>query len=81
MPTEEQIRELAHAIWEKEGRPDGKDAEHYFRAKQILEEQEASHVIELAPPATLVELTPPPPIVLLAPMPSKRRRQARRKKK
>ena len=81
MPTEEQIRELAHAIWEKEGRPDGKDAEHYFRAKQILEEQEASRVIELAPPATLVELTPPPPIVLLAPMPSKRRRQARRKKK
>ncbi len=81
MPTEEQIRELAHAIWEKEGRLDGKDEEHYFRAKQILEEQEASRVIELAPPATLVELAPPPPIVLLAPMPSKRRRQVRRKKK
>ncbi len=72
MPTEEQIRELAHAIWEKEGRPEQKDVEHYFRAKQILEEQEASRVIELAPP---------PPIVLLAPMPSKRRRQASRKKK
>ena len=79
--TEEQIRELAHAIWEKEGRPHGKAVEHYFRAKQILEEQEASRVIELAPPAPLVELGPPPPIVSLAPMPSKRRRQARRKKK
>ena len=81
MVTEEQIRNLAHAIWEQEGRPEGKHVEHYFRAKQILEEQEASRVIELAPPAPLVELAPPPPIVSLAPMPHKRRRQARRKKK
>ena len=73
MVTEEQIRNLAHAIWEQEGRPEGKHVEHYFRAKQILEEQEASRVIELAPP---------PPIVLLAPsQPSKRRKYARRKKK
>ena len=41
MPMEEQIRELALAIWEKEGHPEEKDVEHYFRAKQILEEQEA----------------------------------------
>ena len=50
MITEERIKELAHSIWEQEGRPNGKDIEHYFRAKKILEEQESSRVIELAPP-------------------------------
>jgi hypothetical protein len=39
MVTEQQIKELAFAIWEEEGRPEGKDLEHYFRAKQILEER------------------------------------------
>ena len=82
MVTEEQIRNLAHAIWEQEGSPEGKDVEHYFRAKQILEEQEASRVIELTPPPPITELPPSPPTVLLAPsQPSKRRKYARRKKK
>ena len=82
MVTEEQIRNLAHAIWEQEGRPEGKHVEHYFRAKQILEDQEASRVIELAPPPPIAELPPSPPIVVLAPsQPSKRREYARRKKK
>ena len=40
--TEEQIRELAYTIWEQEGRLEGKDQEYYFRAKQMLEEQEAA---------------------------------------
>lgn len=40
MPTEQQIRELAYAIWEEEGRPDGRDQEHYFRAKVLLEQKE-----------------------------------------
>ena len=52
MATEEQVRDLAYAIWEQEGRPEGKHVEHYFRAKQILEEQEVvqARVTELAPP-------------------------------
>jgi len=37
MATEEQIRALAHSIWEQEGCPEGKHEEHYYRAKQILE--------------------------------------------
>ena len=41
MATEEQIRQLAYFIWEQEGCPEGKRLEHYYRAKQILEEQEA----------------------------------------
>jgi hypothetical protein len=46
MVTEEQIRQLAQSIWEHEGRPLGKDLEHYFRAKKILEERELSQTIE-----------------------------------
>lgn len=38
MATEEEIAKLAYAIWEEEGRPEGKDKEHYFRARQILEQ-------------------------------------------
>jgi len=39
MPTEEQIKELAHRLWEQEGRPEGRDMEHYLAAKQILDEE------------------------------------------
>ena len=35
----EQIKGLAYAIWEREGRPMGRDAEHYFRAERILSVQ------------------------------------------
>jgi hypothetical protein len=60
MITEQQIKELAFAIWEQEGRPAGKDAEHYFRAKQILEAKEAARIIELAPQTPPIELASPP---------------------
>jgi hypothetical protein len=42
MAIEEEIRKLAYSLWEQEGRPEGQHEEHYFRAKQILEEQEAA---------------------------------------
>jgi hypothetical protein len=52
MITDEQIRELAYYIWQKEGCPEGKATEHYFRAKQMLEAEEsmAQNIIELPPP-------------------------------
>lgn len=74
MATEEKIRDLAYTIWEQEGRPQGKHVEHYFRAKQILEEQEAVQT-------RATELAPPTQIKQLAPLPSKRRSSARRKKR
>ena len=36
LSSEEQIKGLAYAIWEREGRPTGRDGEHYFRAERIL---------------------------------------------
>ena len=41
MATEEQVKELAYNLWDKEGRPEGRDVEHYFTAKRMLDEQEA----------------------------------------
>jgi hypothetical protein len=80
MAIEEQIKELAHSIWEQEGRPHGKDVERYFRAKQMLEVRESSQVIELAPPPLKIALEPPPLTVieLEAPVPSKLRSRKKR---
>jgi hypothetical protein len=33
---EEEIRQRAHAIWEREGRPDGKEMDHWTRAEREL---------------------------------------------
>jgi hypothetical protein len=49
VPSEEQIRELAYSIWEREGRPDGRDVDHYMRAKQILDAREAEKAAFKAP--------------------------------
>ena len=34
--TEAEISARAYAIWDSEGRPDGRDREHWFRAKEQL---------------------------------------------
>ena len=39
LSPEEQVKGLAYAIWEREGRPTERDAEHYFRAERILSVQ------------------------------------------
>lgn len=58
MAMEEEIKELAYAIWEKEGRPVGREVEHYFCAKRILEEQKAARVLELKASLLIPELAP-----------------------
>jgi hypothetical protein len=60
MATEKQIKDLAYAIWEEEGRPEGKHLEHYFRAKQMLEELDPTDVIVLGPATPIIQLTAPP---------------------
>jgi len=79
MITEKQIKELAYNIWELEGRSEGKDLEYYFRAKKILEEREASQVIELAAPKPKAELETSLPIPeLLPPQPGKHKGRKKR---
>jgi hypothetical protein len=59
MPTEQQIKELAYALWEQEGRPDGRDQEHFYRARQILEDQERANIVKLPPPPPRSKLAAP----------------------
>lgn len=59
MPTEEQIKQLAHTLWEQEGRPEGRDLDHYLTAKQILEEQEAAQKRPRAPRAKVAKSAKP----------------------
>jgi hypothetical protein len=56
MATEEQIKASEHSIWEQEGYPEGKHEEHYYRAKQILEEQEATGSADFEPPPSAINL-------------------------
>ena len=71
--TERRIRERAYEIWVREGKPHGRDAEHWERAKaEILAaaggvEERAGHV-EGRPP----EQTPSPPSPGDAPLRSRR---------
>jgi hypothetical protein len=81
MVKDEDIKKLAFSIWEEEGRPDGKDVEHYIRAKKILEEREANRIIELAPVPPAVALAQPPQNIPLPLAPTKRSIRARHKKK
>jgi hypothetical protein len=37
--SEEAIRERAYRIWEREGRPQGRDQTHWLRAKDELESE------------------------------------------
>ena len=85
MAAEQQIKELAYAIWEEEGCPEGKDVEHYFRAKKILEKRQASSLIELttSPISKLPRRPPtpksaPPPVADVPPGQYKHRRHTGR---
>ena len=49
MATDDQIRELAHKIWESEGKPEGRALVHWEQARQQLENR---------PPETVGLLTP-----------------------
>jgi hypothetical protein len=36
LPTKQQVQLRSYQIWEKEGRPHGRDQEHWFRAEREL---------------------------------------------
>ncbi|MBE1161514.1 DUF2934 domain-containing protein [Dyella sp. 7MK23] len=42
------ISALAHAMWESEGRPDGRDLEHWLKAEKLVDAQrEAALVVQV----------------------------------
>jgi hypothetical protein len=42
-PSEIAIRERSYYLWEREGCPEGKNLEHWLRAKAELEAEEEAH--------------------------------------
>ena len=55
MPDEERIRRRAHAIWERKGRPEGRQQEHWAQARREIEAEERT-----APPRAAVDASPTP---------------------
>lgn len=56
MQDDERIRQRAHEIWEREGRPTGADRHHWERARQEIAEEDLRALAEAAGTAT----APPP---------------------
>jgi Protein of unknown function (DUF2934) len=42
MPTRQEIQLRSYQIWEREGRPAGRDKEHWFRAERELAAEETA---------------------------------------
>src|SRR5215470_3629001 len=57
MMPQDFIRKIAYAIWEKEGRPDGKDLDHWFRATAIFRSTPPAPVV-IAPGRGLSAVAP-----------------------
>jgi hypothetical protein len=38
-PTEEEVRQRAHAIWLADGMPEGREVDHWLRARRELERE------------------------------------------
>ena len=36
LPRDERVRELAHTMWEKEGRPEGRAEDHWLHAETLI---------------------------------------------
>jgi hypothetical protein len=41
-PTREEITAVAHSIWEREGRPEGRDVQHWLEAESQLRQHRNS---------------------------------------
>jgi Protein of unknown function (DUF2934) len=51
-PTEDQIRQRAHEIWERNHRPDGRDDEFWYQAERELQEADELGKIANSPDPT-----------------------------
>ena len=50
---EQRIRERAYALWEADGRPEGKADEYWERAREMIAAEEASGAVSMSDPPPL----------------------------
>ena len=43
--SQREIRKIAHELWEKDGRPEGRDREHWDAAKELWAYRSHNHVL------------------------------------
>lgn len=60
MQDEERIRQRAHAIWEREGRPAGRHEEHWAQARREIAEEGSAAVAAPAEDASNLAAAPGP---------------------
>ena len=48
-PTTEEIRAAAHYLWEQDGRPEGRDLEHWLKAEALLRQNRGPIKAETMP--------------------------------
>jgi len=48
---EMRVRERAHQLWEQEGRPDGRESDHWERASREIDVEDSTLVAKKAPRA------------------------------
>ena len=58
MQDEERIRQRAHEIWEREGRPEGRHEEHWAQAHREIEAEGGSQPEPAAPDASPTDPAP-----------------------
>lgn len=71
---ERRVRERAFVLWEREGRPFGRQDEHWFRASREIEAETLSPEPE---PAAAQSVMPKPVTSTIAPKPVRRSRAAK----
>ena len=49
MGQEDEIKRLAYQLWEEEGRPEGRDLNHYYMAEILWQQRNAEIVPEKEP--------------------------------
>jgi hypothetical protein len=51
-PTEKEIMERAYEIWERNGRPEGRENDFWYQAEQELRNVNASDPLQIPEPLT-----------------------------
>jgi hypothetical protein len=50
MSRDVKIKEIAYGLWEQEGRPHGRDQEHYYQAEQLVDSKPAAKKVATSKP-------------------------------
>lgn len=62
---EARIRERAHKIWEDEGRPEGRDRDHWELASELIAIEDSQHLATIPVEQSVAQLEKGEPLIAL----------------